>query len=101
MVNEDYEVRRKIKQTETQFTLPNIWKDCCKKAWGKYTIEEKFVSTRMNRPIVFVFCPECGTQIRPQKKCCQFSVRHEFKHCYECGESLSNFLVKEESNANR
>lgn len=71
---------------------PECWLLCCKIAWKtkKYQARKDFADH-----VCYSFCPECGNQIRPTKKCCILATFRGHKHCTECGDNVFKFFVLE------
>jgi hypothetical protein len=42
-----------------------------------------------------LFCPTCGTQIRPVKQCCQQAIGMGYNFCDACGAEIRKFRTVE------
>lgn len=75
---------------------PSSMKPCCLAAISATTITKADGTTVSVR---YLFCPECGKQLRPRNKCCQAAVPFGYRFCPECGSDIRHFWVAEEAQA--
>jgi hypothetical protein len=66
---------------------------CCQAAIVATSVENP--ASKSTVSVHHLFCPTCGTQIRPVKQCCQQSVGMGYNFCNACGAEIRKFRTVE------